>query len=301
MKSPDVLCVGASSWDQTFELDHHPAPDEKTTALSLTAGGGGPAATAAVAAAKTGLSAAFCGYIGNDYYGQCQMKELQNAEVDTSLVVRGNTPTPLSTIWVKPNGERALVNYRPPRNILPADSIDFSGIRPKVILFDGHEPAISRRLCDYAREKGIPTILDGGSVHDGTRQLIAEVDYLICSQKFAAQFTGETNPEAALRKLSRINAKTVITLGAAGLIWNIEDKNGSLPAFPVHSKDTTGAGDVFHGVFAACIATGKDWNKALKYAAAAAALSCTGIGARSAIPTMREIESFLENQAPHSG
>ncbi len=295
MKSIDVVCVGASSYDLTFELDHHPEPDEKTTAMSFCAGGGGPAATAAVAVVKMGQSAAFCGYIGNDYYGQCQIEELSSASVNTSLVVRGNSQTPISTIWVKPNGERSLVNFRPPSNIVSVKSVDFSNIHPKIILFDGHEPSVSIAIWEYASQHGIPTILDAGSVHFGTKLFIDKVDYLICSRKFATQFTGMNNPEKALEKLSQHNKNTIMTLGPDGLIWKTTSGNGHLPAFSVRVKDTTGAGDIFHGVFAACIALGKDWNNTLKYASAAAALSCTKIGARSAIPTLTKIEQFLEN------
>ena len=108
----DVLCVGHAAYDLTFAVPHHPAPDEKAFATSLTSCGGGPAANAAVTVAKLGGCSAFAGYLGQDIYGDLHLAELQEAGVDTTLVVRGTSPTPLSVIWAKPDGQRSLVNYR---------------------------------------------------------------------------------------------------------------------------------------------------------------------------------------------
>ena len=84
----DILCVGHASYDLVFTVPHHPAPDEKMVADSLIGCGGGPAANAAVTAAKLGFSAAFCGYLGNDVYGNAHIKELRDHDIDTRLVVQ---------------------------------------------------------------------------------------------------------------------------------------------------------------------------------------------------------------------
>jgi sulfofructose kinase len=69
--------------------------------------------------------------------------------------------------------------------------------------------------------------------------------------------------------------------------------SGRLPAFPVTAFDTTGAGDAFHGAFAACIAQQLDWEETLRTASAAAALCCTRLGARPGIPRSAEVEEFI--------
>ena len=66
-----------------------------------------------------------------------------------------------------------------------------------------------------------------------------------------------------------------------------------LPVYRVEVVDTTGAGDIFHGAFAACLASGCEWEYTLRYASAAAALSCTRRGARLSIPTDKEVGDFL--------
>jgi len=289
----DVLCVGNASYDMVFRVDHHPGEDEKMVADNFTCCGGGPAGNAAVAVARLGFKAAFAGYLGSDVFGDLYLQELVMEGVDTSLVVRGSDPTPVSSVLVKPDGMRSLVNYRGSTPHLPEDRLDFSRIEPNVILFDGHEPNISPPLVRSAKEKGIPTILDAGSVHAGTQALAPIVDYLVCSEKFAREYTGETDETNALAVLRTKVPTVVITLGSHGLIWATNDETGRLPAYAVDVVDSTGAGDVFHGAFAACVAQGKGWRETLEYAGAAAALCCTKAGARPGIPTRAEVERFL--------
>lgn len=291
--SLDVLCVGHASFDLTFVVDRHPGADEKTTASAFAACGGGPAATAAVAAARFGCRAAFAGYLGNDDYGRRHFQELDEAGVDTRWVARGKAPTPLSASFVKPDGLRALVNYRVATPPLSADAFDFSGCRPGAVLFDGLQPALCTALVGMFRARGVYTLLDAGSLHPGTEALADRVDYLVASEKFARQYTGQNDPRGALDRLAATAPVAVITLGSRGLVWKSGAHSGEVPAFSVSAVDTTGAGDVFHGVLVAGIAAGKEWDWCLRCASAAAALSTTGLGARSAIPSRKQVVDFL--------
>jgi sulfofructose kinase len=282
----DVLCIGYACYDLIFSISAHPGSDEKIVASDFMNCGGGPAANAAVAISRLGFKAAFAGYLGQDLYGDKHYQELLDYGVNTDFVVRGEFPTPLSTVLVKPNGNRALINYKGNTKALPAGSVDFSTLNPKVMLFDGHEPYLSMSLANQAREAGIPTVLDAGSVHDGTMALIGEVDYMVCSEKFAHQFTGDV--EKTLARLSRVAPTVVITLGEKGLIWQRGKRRGESPAFPVNAIDTTGAGDAFHGAFAAALAAEMEWHDVLRYASAEGALCCTKIGARTGLPSREE-------------
>ncbi|MCF8078485.1 MAG: hypothetical protein K9K88_04305 [Desulfobacterales bacterium] len=289
----DVLCIGHAAYDLTFAVDRHLGPDEKTTATEMAACGVGPAANAAVAAARFGSRAAFVGYLGGDDYGRKHLDELVGAGVETRWIVRGQAPTPVSAAIVKPDGSRALVNYRAKTPSLSADAVDLNGCRPGVVLFDGHEPELSLALIDGLREKGVFTLLDAGSLHPGTEALADKVDYLAASETFARQYTGESDPTCAIDRLAAAAPVAVITLGGRGLVWKSGEHTGEVPAFFVSAVDTTGAGDVFHGVLAACIAAGKEWDWCLRCASAAAALCCQGLGARAAIPTRKQVVGLL--------
>lgn len=288
----DVLCVGHAAYDLLFTVPYHPRENEKMVADNLVCCGGGPAANAAVQVVKLGLKSAFAGYLGNDLFGDKHIQELIDYGVNVDMIIRGESPTPLSTILVKPDGKRALINYKGDTKPLLQNAVDFSGVMAKVILFDGHESNISMPLVNQAKSQGIPAVLDAGSMHEGTLALMPLVDHLVCSEKFAQQLHGDV--ETALDKLAEIAPKVVITLGENGLIWRCGSESGALPAYAVNAVDTTGAGDAFHGAYAAALAQGMDWAETLTYASAAGALCCTKAGARFGLAGYQELSKFIK-------
>ena len=292
----DVLCVGMATYDLIMTVDHHPGPDEKCFASGLLSCGGGPASNAAVTVSRLGGESSFVGYLGQDLYGKQHVEELSREGVETQWIVRSKQPTPVSVILVKPNGDRTVVSYKSATPSLKTSDIDLAHCNPLCMLFDGHQHLISMGFAEFARHRKIPTILDAGSVHRGTVELLPLMDYLVASARFAREFTGEGNESAALKILSRHAPFVVITLGEKGLLWRSGREEGEMPAFRVESIDTTGAGDTFHGAFSLAIAQGREFLTALGFASAAAALCCTKLGARPGIPTKRELDDFLESK-----
>jgi sulfofructose kinase len=294
----DVLCVGTAAYDLIFNVDQHPGADEKSIASGFASSGGGPAANAAVAICRLGCSAAFVGYLGDDIYGDLNLRELQDEGVNTSYVVRGTAATPLSVVLVKPDGRRALVNYNEHDKNIRADVETLLCLRPGVVLFDGHEPALSVQLAARIRAASadIQTVLDAGSVHRGTTELVSLVDYIVASEKFALDYTGESRAERALAQLGRFNVPVVVTMGPRGCIWQNGSETGETAAYVVDAVDSNGAGDAFHGAFAAGLLAGMAWPALLRFCSAVAALCCTRTGARLSMPEKQEVEFFMNRK-----
>lgn len=288
----DLLCVGHASYDISMRLSHHPEPDEKCLADAMQLAGGGPAANAAVCVSRLGGAAGFCGYLGNDLFGEAHARELISEAVDISSLLRGAHASPVSQILAKPDGSRSVVNYKGDTPFLEPDAVKLSE-SPKVMLFDGHEPLLSLSLCRWAKERGIITVLDAGSLHQGTRELAVEVDYLVASEKFARHYCETDDLPTALHGLSMQCEHVVITQGSAGLIWSSEGESGEMDAFNVDTVDSTGAGDAFHGAFALALARNMAWPELLRFASAAGALTCTKLGARSGLPYRSAMDDFL--------
>jgi len=292
----DVLCVGHAAWDITMAVTRHPSEDEKLSATAMTCAGGGPAANAAVTVARLGGKSAFAGFLGNDAYGHLHLDELRAEGVDTRFLVRGEDATPVSVILAKPDGTRTVINHRQHTPWIVSDRINFSPLNFRAILFDGHEPLISRPLAERARGQGIPLVLDAGSVHRGTRELAPLVDYLVASMKFALDFTDAPDAEAALDRLADVAPNVVVTCGKDGLIWARGGQRGRCASFDVSAVDSTGAGDAFHGAFALGVARRMDWDELLRFASATAAFACTRLGARTGIPGAQDVAAFLGRQ-----
>lgn len=288
----DVLCVGYACVDINFNASHHPTADEKLRATNMHTCGGGPAANAAVTIARLGGSARFSGYLGNDAFGDAHLREFADDGVLAEALHRDDAPTPVAAVTIKPNGERSIIDYRAPDAIAAEDTIRLAEFPAKVLLVDGHQPLLSLALIEEARALGIPSILDAGSVNDGTLLLYNKVDYLITSEKFAKHYSGEDDPRTALAALDGAAPFIACTWGADGVYWQNEYGQHHTPAFDIEPVDTTGAGDAFHGAFALGLAEGLDPKTNIRRASATGALTCLKAGARSALPTRKSVEAL---------
>ncbi|HXH72743.1 MAG TPA: PfkB family carbohydrate kinase [Mariprofundaceae bacterium] len=289
----DVLCVGHTSFDVTMSVTHQPANNEKMRAEAMQLAGGGPAANASVCVARLGGRAAFLGYLGNDVFGDLHVAELLAEGVDASLVVRGAYDSAVSQVLAKPDGSRSVVSCRGQAPWLESGSVDWRHLEPKVVLFDGHEPLISAEIMLWAKEKGIPTVLDAGSVHRGTRELATQVDCLAASERFAHDWCNTEDMAQALSELAGMAPMAMITCGENGLLWSRDGQRGHLPAFSVEVVDSTGAGDAFHGALAYGMAQNLEWNALLRFASAVGALTCTRLGARASLPHRDAVDHLL--------
>ena len=109
--------------------------------------------------------------------------------------------------------------------------------------------------------------------------------------------TGERDPERALRKLRKNHRGLLcVTLGTAGSMALDGDRVILVPAFSVHAVDTTGAGDVFRAGFVYGLLAGWATLDVLKFANAAAAVSCTRLGAMGSAPTLADVEQMLAGE-----
>jgi len=288
----DVLCVGFACHDLVFDVPAHPGPDEKLRAHGLLNCGGGLAANGAVTAARLGCRTAFVGYLGADLYGEMHLAEFHAAGVITDWIVRGAEPTPLSAIIVKPDGARTIVNYRGHSEGACTGQFDLTQLQTKSILIDGHQFELAKEVVAYAKARQIPVVVDADAIRPQMVELVQVVDYVVASERFAEEYGG-SSAEVGLAKLATVAPNVVVTLGNRGLIWQRGVEQGALAAFPIAAVDTTGAGDAFHGAFAAGLAQGMGWDELLRYASAVGALCCTKVGGRVGIPTAAEVRAFL--------
>ena len=293
--APLVLCVGLAVWDLNYKLAAHPEADQKVRAKGLKGCGGGPASNAAVQIKRLGGKATFAGRVGNDGMGELIAQDLQANGVNTSGLCWTHEPSSVATVLVKPDGQRTVI-APPPALPVHSESIQLHSINPAVVLLDGHEPELCEALNAQASQSEIPVILDAGSVHDGTRRIWKTVSILAASEKFAKQVTGaEGDADIFARLREQHSGKAcIVTFGERGLIYaEAGSEPTHLPAFPVQTIDSNGAGDAFHGALALAIARGYGLHDACVYASAAGAMTVTRLGARTALPKTQDLERLL--------
>jgi len=292
-RSLHALCIGHAALDILGVADGWPEPDVKTLLRSLERQGGGPAATAAVTIRRLGTPARFLGVVGDDDLGAWVLGDLRREKVDVSDVrVRRGKTSHLSVCVSDPLTGSRNVFWHPgdapdltPREV-PRRLLDGVG----VVLCDGRHVEASLVLVDAARKRGIPTLLDGGSLRPETRRLLRRVDACIASLVFARALAGSEEPEEMLRALEAQGPSIVgVTLGARGAI--ARERGGPtirVPALRVRVADTTGAGDAFHGAFAWGLLHRKPLRWTLRFASVVAGLKCRSVGGRRGLPALRE-------------
>ena len=148
-----------------------------------------------------------------------------------------------------------------------------------------------------AVRRGIPVIVDVDRAMSLREGMLTASSHLVFSSEPLQETAGVADDGEALKKIAKLTPSFLAgTRGAQGTIWLDEHQNlQQTPAFPVHTVDTLGAGDVFHGAFALAITERQGLLEALRFASAAAALKCTRFGGAFAAPQRAEVDELLSH------
>ena len=255
-------------------------------------------ATALSACAAFGLRAAYLGAIGTDDNGRRIRQELASRGLDLSHVVTRDGANQFAVITVdERTGERIVLWDRDERLLLQPDEVPAELIASaRLVHVDDVDERAALRAATLAREAGIPTTSDFDRVTEHTPELVAAVSMPIFAEHVLSAITGERDYERALHQLRRTHAGMLcITLGPRGSMMLVGDDLVIEPGFAVAAVDTTGAGDVFRAGFITAFLIGAGPREILRFANAAAALSCTRAGALGGIPSLTEIERLVNS------
>ena len=297
---PLVIGLGQCSLDILGQVDNYPALDEKAELNSLLVQGGGPVATALVTLSRLGVPVAIVGAVGDDDFGRQIREGLFQENVDcTYLIQSPQSSSQVAFVTVDTQGHRNIFWHRGTAlPVVPEQLPSLLADSVRVLHLDGlHlEPTIT--AAKLARRQAVTTVLDAGTLRPGIEELLPFIDHLVVSEKFARQFIGRDDPEAAIQGLLGYGSIVVtVTMGRSG---SLSMGKGVQPfhqtAFAVEAIDTTGCGDVFHGGYIYGLLQDWPFERIVRFAAACAALKVRALGGRTAIPRLQEVESFLSCQ-----
>ncbi|MBR5011291.1 MAG: carbohydrate kinase family protein [Clostridia bacterium] len=294
-----IVGIGACVMDTLLSVSEYPKEDTKTRAISSTLAGGGPVATGLVAAAKLGEDTAFIGVLSDDNAGQFLINDFKKYNVDTEFIsVKSGYRSFTSVIWLSQStASRTCVFDKGdlPKLIL-SDEQKAAIKASQLLMVDGNELDAAVDAARFAKSNGVKVLYDAGGLYEGVERLLKCSDILIPSKEFALGHTKCMTVEGAAARLYEMyNPEVVvITCGKDGGILFDGKKHISYPIYPASVVDSNGAGDVFHGAFAAGVAKGFDYEKCCLFASAVSAIKCTGIGARQSVPTYSEVQKYLK-------
>jgi sulfofructose kinase len=299
---PRILCIGMPVRDLTFRIQELPSRGFKVSASHFEEIAGGNALNAAIGIVRLGGRASLAGPMGDarETSSRYIFDRMADEGIDTDhLVHMPGLVTPISNIMIDSTGERTIVTFRDPElwkvHLPDADTL----LRDcAAILTENRCAEFCTDLCHEARRRGIPVVVDVDRAMSSREGLLTASSHLIFSSEALQATAGVHDDAAALKKIAKLTPSFLAgTRGPRGTLWL--DRHGELqetPAFPVHTVDTLGAGDIFHGAFALAITEGEDIPHALRFASAAAALKCTRFGGAFACPQRPEVEALLSGE-----
>src|ERR1700688_1197674 len=303
---PRILCIGMPVRDLTFRVPGLPARGSKENASHFDEICGGTALNAAIGIARLGGRASICGPMGDarETSARYIFDKLAHEGIETGQIVHmPGLVTPISNIMIDPSGERTIVTFRDPElwkvELPEADTLLEDC---HAILTESRCAEFCTDLCVEARRRGIPVIVDVDRAMSLREGLLTASSHLVFSSEPLQETAGLADDGEALKKIARLTPSFLAgTRGAPGTLWLGEHQNlQQTPAFPVHTVDTLGAGDVFHGAFALAITEKQGLLEALRFASAAAALKCTRFGGAFAAPQRTEVEELLSHDGAPS-
>jgi sulfofructose kinase len=294
-----VIGLGQACVDYLGTLPSYPLEDGKAELTDLQIQCGGPASTALVTLSRLGIPTSFLGSISDDPSGLRIIENLKNENVDVSwLKVTPGHTSQFAFIAISEKMEKRTIFWHRGSvpHLTPKDVDIASFSKAKILHLDGLMIEASMEAATQAKALGMTVVLDAGTMRQGSKKLVALVDILIASETFATPLVGigATN-DTALRALHGLGPKQVIiTLGQKGSIGLNDQGIFNQEAFRVRAKDTTGAGDVYHGAYIYGLLQDWDMPRCMCFASATAALSCQKIGTRAGIPNLKAVHEFLK-------
>ena len=296
----DVVGLGLNSVDLLCEVDTFPVFNSKSEARNITYEGGGQTATAMVALSRLGLNVSYIGSVGDDEFGTFSIESLRQEGVNIeNVTIQSGLSSQFAIVLVQKEGKEELrggrtIVWKRDTYIAP-ENVDQELIASARFLhIDGHNLEAEIFACEIAKNKGTLISFDAERVTPGIEKLIEKTDFLISSEHFPKQLTRVNDRYESLKIIFSMGPKLVgMTLGSNGVLAYDGHTFYEVDSFTVDVVDTTGAGDAFHAGFLYGQIRNFSIEESLRYANAVAAINCTQLGGRSALPSSNEVLQFL--------
>lgn len=298
----DIIMRGINGFP---ELDKEKLAEEGRVTL------GSSSAICAVGLSRLGIRVNFIGAVGDDIFGEYILRFLNNERINVLRVRRQpNTNTGFTVSLTYPEN-RALITYTGIMKDFTINEEDIDFIISNSDHLHISSFFLQKRLQQdigylftKAKEKGLTTSLDPGWDPEDKdwaklKELFPVVDILFLNgieakRVYCSLYKEDDDIEKVAELLSKEVKLLIIKLGEKGALVLEDEKKYYRSGFKVDVIDTTGAGDAFNAGFLYGRLNNYDLDKCLLIGNACGALSCTGIGGTTNLPTLKGLKEFIE-------
>jgi len=284
--------------------------------VPLTKTWGGDTSNFAIGVARLGHSVSYLSAVGDDPFGKSFIALWARNGVDTSLV-RVDPRRRTGLYFVSFEGEKHSFTYY--RKGSAASTISPSRIPKDIVSRYAtlHLSGISLGMSATAQATGLALMR---AFRESGRLISFDINYrsaMWTSAKRASKALCEaieigvgilelTDDEmdtlgwgkglADIRKKFPAVPTIIMKMGPRGASIDAEGDSFSVPAYHVSVRDTVGAGDSFDAGYLSATVQGAPPREAARFAAATAALTCTGTGPLEKMPSKEEVLRFLADR-----
>jgi len=288
-RRPRIAVVGSANIDLTTFAERFPKPGETIFGQKFDLGFGGKGANQAVAARLCGAEVFMVARVGDDLFGPATIENFRKLGIDPTHVRQvDGLSSGVAPIFVEPSGQNRILVVKGANDAVKPSGVDAAAdllrsVDCIVLQFEIPVETVYYTI-DFARKHGIRCILNPAPAQAVELAALKDLDYFVPNESEAETITGMPvkNVEDAKRCAEKLVQggirRVIITLGANGSFLATREGSEHVPAFPVKSVDSTGAGDAFIGSFAVFLGEGVPEQQALRRANLYAALSTTGVG-----------------------
>ncbi len=267
---------------------------------------GGKGSNQAIAASILGANVYFLGRIGNDRYGADALAIYKKLGMPIDLLkVDNSIHSGISVIIIDSEGNN-MISCVPGANFkLSKDDIDECEDylnHSSIVAFQLESPL---DVVCYAIRKvhrmGITTLLDPAPAVKLPEDIFECINIIKPNETEAEILTGmevtdfNTAAKAGEWLIDRGAKNVIITLGSNGVFYTNGSDSMTFIAPSVERVDSTGAGDIFSGALMSALSRCYSFKDAIEFANYAASLSVTKLGVIESIPTLDEVENFIQS------
>ncbi len=328
----DILAIGRSSIDLYSNDVGSPFPEIKSFGAFV----GGCPTNISVGTRRLGLRSSLLTAIGDDPVGEFLLKFLNDERVETQFIVKKpGYRTSAVVLGIEPPDKFPLIYYRDncaDIELTIDDVIASPIVESRAVLISGtglsKEPSRSATLYAIEQAKSMErnVFLDldfrADQWHDpraygiNIRAALHNVDIAIGTEEeiMAASLTDVSQVSVEDSQISNPNIEGDLNAAIANVLnaspnalavkrgsdgADIYLKDGKVlhaPPFPVEIYNTLGAGDAFASGFIYGLLNGWDWQKSARLGNATGAIVVTRHGCANFMPTMPEVDAFVEQR-----
>ena len=316
-KKPKILVVGSFVMDIIATTEVIPGRGQAVYGKEFHMAPGGKGANQAVQCARLGADVTLCGCVGDDIFAEELLRIPQEANIHMEHVVRrSGVSSGIGHITLEVTGNTAqnrIVILPGANRTLTVEEV--SWIKDEISTYDivllqlELPIEVNRAIARWAKEAGVPVMLNPAPATELDDELLTYVSYLTPNEQEASTEmhlplrTEKDGPyeqdiQAIADALKKKGVQhVIITLGSSGSVVVREDSLCFIsPVHMPHVVDPTAAGDSFCGALCVGLTVGMTEEQALNFASHTAAITVSRMGAMPSLPVLQEVLDLMKER-----